>query len=94
MTWTVYILACVDNTYYTGIALDLAARLEQHAQGQGAKYTRGRGPYRVVYREEVATRSLALKREAAIKVLTRKEKEALIAATKPAKLTKRKRPEM
>lgn len=69
---------CGDNTLYTGIAADVERRIRVHNSGQGAKYTRSRLPVRLVYKEEGLTKSEALKREIAIKKLTRKEKEALI----------------
>lgn len=72
--WTVYILRCKDDTLYTGITDDLPHRLAAHNAGKGAKYTRGRGPVVLVYREEAADKSAALKREHAIKQLTRAEK--------------------
>lgn len=72
--WTVYILECADATLYTGITNNMAERLAKHANGTGAKYTRGRGPYKVVYQETCRTRSAATKREAAIKALGRAEK--------------------
>jgi predicted GIY-YIG superfamily endonuclease len=72
--WTVYILRCGDKTLYTGITNDLPERLAKHAKGTGAKYTRGRGPFRVVYTEQHRTKGRALKREAAIKALRRDEK--------------------
>jgi len=79
MAWIVYILECSDKTLYTGITNDLAARMVKHARGTGAKYTRGRGPYNVVYTESHKTRSRALKREAEIKSLRREQKRKLIA---------------
>lgn len=72
--WTLYILECADGTLYTGITNDMPARLEKHAKGTGAKYTRGRGPYKVLHTESHATRSSALKREADIKSLDRNQK--------------------
>jgi len=78
----VYILRCADNTLYTGIAADVEKRVEQHNAGMGAKYTRGRGPVVPVYRELCADRPAALRREAAIKKLSRQEKLALIEHTK------------
>lgn len=72
--WTVYILRCKDDTLYTGITDDLPHRLAAHNAGKGAKYTRGRGPVVLVYREEAADKSAALKREHAIKQLTRAKK--------------------
>jgi len=82
-TWYVYILQCKDDTLYTGITTDVDKRLEAHRAGRGAKYTRGRGPLELVYREVCGTHSQALKREAEIKKLSRVEKLALIAGGKP-----------
>ncbi len=76
--WYVYLLLCGDNTLYCGITDDVQRRLEAHASGKGAKYTRGRGPLKVVYSEVCETYSTALKREYAIKQLTRAEKLRLI----------------
>lgn len=76
--WTVYILECGDGTLYTGITDDLERRLKAHAEGRGAKYTRGRAPLKLRYREEAEDKSAALKREYAIKRLRRCEKLALI----------------
>ncbi|MBT5074653.1 MAG: GIY-YIG nuclease family protein [Kordiimonadaceae bacterium] len=78
--WTLYILKCADSSYYTGITNDLAKRLSDHESGKGAKYTRGRGPFEVIYKETLKNRSEATKREIEIKKLTRLEKEKLIAA--------------
>lgn len=77
-TYVVYILECADQTLYTGITNNLDKRLKVHEAGKGAKYTRGRGPYRVRYVEEVDGKSLALQREKSIKALTRAEKWQLI----------------
>ena len=77
-TWKLYILRCGDGTLYTGITTDVSQRLEQHRSGKGAKYTRGRGPLELVYMEECANKSDALKREAAIKALSRAEKLKMI----------------
>ena len=79
MMWYVYILRCGDGTLYTGITPDVQARLSQHQQGKGAKYTRGRGPLTLVYTESCADRAEASRREYAIKQLPRTEKEKLIA---------------
>lgn len=76
--YSVYMLHCSDDTYYTGITTDLKRRLEQHNAGTGAKYTRGRGPLKLVYKEKGLTKSEALKRELAIKKLSRKEKINLL----------------
>jgi len=78
-SWTVYVLRCGDGSLYTGIARDAQARLAQHREGKGARYTRGRGPLALVYAETVSGRSEALKREVQIKRLSRPEKEQLIA---------------
>lgn len=78
--WYLYILRCGDDTLYTGITNDISARLKAHASGKGAKYTRGRGPLELQYQEECGTHSDALKRELAVKALTRQEKELLVAA--------------
>ena len=74
-----YILRCRDGTLYTGTSSDVDRRAAVHNSGKGAKYTRGRGPVEVVYREECADKPAALRREYAIKRLTRAEKLALIA---------------
>jgi putative endonuclease len=67
---------------YCGISPDIEKRLEQHRSGKGAKYTRGRGPLELVYSEICATHSDALKRELAIKRLSRPQKLELIASGK------------
>ena len=76
--WYLYILRCKDNTLYTGITTDVEKRLEAHRSGKGAKYTRGRGPLRLVYQETCGSHSEALKREVEVKKLTRAEKLELI----------------
>ena len=78
MSWYIYILRCGDDTLYTGITDDVEKRFAAHAAGKGAKYTRGRGPLTLVYTEEVEDKSTALKREHAIKKLSRTEKLKLI----------------
>ena len=72
-----YILRCKDGTLYTGITDNLPKRLQAHQTGKGAKYTRGRGPVVLCYTEKCENHSLALKREIAVKKLTRTEKLAL-----------------
>jgi predicted GIY-YIG superfamily endonuclease len=74
MIWWVYLLRCGDDTLYCGIALDVEARLKQHQEGKGAKYTRGRAPLELVYREACASRPAALRRERLIKCLSRAAK--------------------
>jgi len=78
--WVCYLLECADGTLYCGISNDLEKRLAAHNAGEGAKYTRGRGPVRLVYCVSCADKSSALKRERAIKALPRIEKLALAAA--------------
>ena len=72
--WVVYILECKDGTLYTGVTDRLPHRLEAHRTGKGAKYTRGRGPLKLRYLEDCEDRSTALKREIAIKRLTKEQK--------------------
>lgn len=76
--WYLYILRCGDGTLYTGITTDVEKRFAAHAAGRGAKYTRGRGPLTLLYREHCGSHSQALRRELEIKALPRKEKELLI----------------
>ena len=80
-TWKLYILRCGDGTLYTGITTDVEKRLEAHRTGKGAKYTRGRGPLKLVYTEECGDHSAALRRELAIKALPREEKWKLLEKT-------------
>jgi putative endonuclease len=75
----VYIVRCRDGTLYIGTARDIAARLAQHDAGQGAKYTRSRGPVQLVWSEGPMTVSRALRREHQLKQLTRPQKDAFIA---------------
>lgn len=77
--WFLYMLECRDRSLYTGITNDLDARLKKHNAGRGARYTRGRLPVRLVFSEPCAGKSEALKREYAVKRLSRREKLALIA---------------
>lgn len=76
--WFVYLLRCADASLYTGITTDVIRRCRQHNAGTASRYTRGRRPTKLVYQETTASRSLALKREIAIKALSRREKETLI----------------
>ncbi|WP_311516565.1 GIY-YIG nuclease family protein [uncultured Anaerococcus sp.] len=79
MNHYVYILRCSDNSLYTGYTTNLDRRLVVHNSGKGAKYTRSRLPVRLVYYEEVSTRSEGLKLERSIKKLTKEKKEDLVA---------------
>jgi predicted GIY-YIG superfamily endonuclease len=74
-------LRCGDGSLYCGITDDVSRRLDAHAAGKGAKYTRGRGPLELVYTEACESHSDALKREAAIKKLKRQEKLRLAGIT-------------
>ncbi len=80
MAWVCYLLRCADGTLYCGITNDMEKRLGAHNAGTAAKYTRARGPVEIVYAEYCDDRSVASKREMAIKKLTRLEKLALISA--------------
>lgn len=73
-----YILKCKDGTLYTGWTNDIEKRLKAHNEGKGAKYTKGRTPVTLVHVEEFDTKEEAMKREYAIKHMSRKEKENLI----------------
>lgn len=77
MSWLVYMLRCRDGSLYTGITNDLPKRLKAHAAGKASRYTRSRLPVRLVYEEPQASKSAALKREAAIKKLPRRTKLSL-----------------
>lgn len=79
-TWHVYILRCSDGTLYTGIAKDLAKRVAAHETGNGAKYTRGRRPVKLVYRGRRRSKGRALEREAEIKRWSKERQEALLRA--------------
>ena len=76
-TWKLYILRCRDGSLYTGITTDVEKRFAAHNAGKGAKYTRGRGPLELVYREDCGDHSAALKRELEIKALPGEQKELL-----------------
>lgn len=78
MSAYVYIVMCKDGSLYTGWTNDLEKRLVAHNSGRGAKYTKGRGPVRLVYSEFLATKEDALKREYAIKKLKKTAKITLI----------------
>lgn len=73
-----YMLCCRDGSYYTGWTNDIKKRLQMHRSGQGAKYTKGRGPLTLVHLEVFDTQSEAMRREAYIKKLSREEKEVII----------------
>lgn len=79
MTYCVYMLHCIDGTFYTGVTTDVARRVVEHnTSPRAARYTRSRRPVKLVYTESAPTRSAALVREAAIKRYPRTAKEMLI----------------
>ena len=82
--WFVYMVRCADGSLYTGIAKDVKRRCQQHNAGTASRYTRSRLPVKLVYRENHASQSSALKREAAIKAMIRREKLAMIRVRKKA----------
>lgn len=75
-----YILECADGTYYTGWTNNLEKRLKDHNEGRGAKYTKARLPVSLIYYEEFQTKEEAMRREYAIKRMSRSEKVCLIRA--------------
>lgn len=79
LSWIVYILQCADGTLYTGITNDVERRMSEHEAGQGAKYTKGRGPFQLVYNEICKDRGFASKREIEIKSLNKDQKLRLIS---------------
>ena len=81
--WFVYLLRCADGTLYTGISNDVSRRLQQHNAGTASRYTRSRLPVALLYQELQVSRSSALKRELAIKSLSRIAKETLIRPPEP-----------
>ncbi|MED1865530.1 GIY-YIG nuclease family protein [Fictibacillus nanhaiensis] len=74
----IYILECKDGSYYTGYTNDLEKRLKKHEEGKGAKYTRGRGPLKLVFHAVFSTKQEAMRMEFAVKKLNRAEKERMI----------------
>jgi putative endonuclease len=84
--WQVYILECADGSLYTGIARDLESRIAAHNNGSGAKYTRGRGPVKLLYQESATDRSTALRREALLKRLSRSDKLELTREFLPKRM--------
>ena len=73
--WHLYILRCGHGELYTGIAVDVQKRFEAHCSGKGAKFTRDRGPLKIVYREVCGTHSDALRRELQIKAMTKRKRK-------------------
>lgn len=80
--WYVYLLECGDGSFYCGIAKDVVRRLAEHESGNGARYTRGRGPLKIVWQSRKSmTHSDALKLEIQIKAMTREQKKIFITVT-------------
>ena len=77
--WVVYVLRCRTGELYTGVTTDVERRLDQHNRGVGAKFTRGRRPVTLVHIERAGSHSDALKRERAIKAMSRAEKESMLS---------------
>ncbi|MCL4520341.1 MAG: GIY-YIG nuclease family protein [Firmicutes bacterium] len=75
--WYVYILRCGDDSFYTGIAKNVQLRLDQHARGRGARYTRGRGPFTIWWQSTTLSHGEALSLERRIKTMTRARKMSL-----------------
>ncbi len=75
----VYVLRCGDGSLYTGYTTDVERRIAEHRAGEGARYTRGRGPLELVHVERFEGRSAAMSREYEIKQLSKSEKERLVA---------------
>ncbi|HPR63872.1 MAG TPA: GIY-YIG nuclease family protein [Thermoanaerobaculia bacterium] len=80
MSWIVYIVRCSDGSLYTGYTADLEKRLSAHNEGKGAKYTAGRRPVILVYREVFSDRRTAMQREYQIKRWPRAKKEVLLSS--------------
>jgi predicted GIY-YIG superfamily endonuclease len=79
--WVVYVLRCRTGQLYTGCTTDLERRVREHNSGTASKFTRSRLPVSVVYKEELGSRSEALRRESAIKAMGRREKLLLVGHT-------------
>jgi predicted GIY-YIG superfamily endonuclease len=75
--WFLYLLRCADGSLYTGITNNVSRRCQQHNAGTASRYTRSLLPVELIYQESQASRSVALKRELAVKAMSRQEKESL-----------------
>ncbi len=78
-SWSLYVVECADGSYYTGIAKDVAKRIDTHNSGKGAKYTSTHGPVRLVFQEPQGDYSAALRREYQVKTLPKNRKVRFIA---------------
>ena len=81
-----YMVRCSDGSFYTGYTTDLDRRVAAHNAGKGAKYTRSRRPVVLVYCEELPSKSLAMRREAQLKNLTRAQKEQMLTSIQNSQL--------
>ena len=82
MSYSLYMLRCADGSLYTGIAIDVAQRLEEHRAGiRGAKYLRGRTPVELVFEFPAGDRGAALRLEHRVKTLSKADKELVVAGT-------------
>lgn len=77
--WSLYILKCGDGSFYTGVTNDVDRRFRAHQEGKASRFTRTRRPVEIVYTEVCGTRSQALTRECAVKSLSRRAKDDLVA---------------
>jgi putative endonuclease len=78
--WSVYMVRCRDGSLYTGIATNVASRIDKHNDGKASKYTRSKLPVELVYCESVSSHGDALRREYAIKQLPVKAKHELLCS--------------
>ena len=86
--WFVYVVRCSDQSLYTGVTTDAGRRIDEHNDGRGARYTRSRGPVKLVYLEKAENRGQALKREHELKRLSAAGKNALVAESRLRKKRK------
>ncbi len=77
--WHIYLIRCADNSLYTGITTDVVRRLQEHQDGRGAKYLRGRGPLKLEFSCLIGDRAAASRAEMAVKRLSHTQKESLIS---------------
>lgn len=77
-TYWVYMVQCKYGTYYAGWTNDVKKRIAAHNNGTGAKYLRGKGPVKLVYKRKCSTAQKAQAQERLIKLLTRQQKEVLV----------------
>lgn len=78
-TWSLYILRCGDGSFYTGVTTDIGRRFRMHQEGKASRFTRTHQPVALVHQETCGSRSQALSRECAVKSMSRKGKEDLVA---------------